>query len=73
MKLYLQGVYHGRLEVGCPWGFTEQGQVEKESGADKNDQSVKDLVMLHFEIALLTSGFGLDDPNAVAGRIHMML
>ncbi|GKD18376.1 heat shock protein 83, partial [Tanacetum coccineum] len=45
----------------------------KRAEADKNDKSVKDLVMLLFETALLTSGFSLEDPNTFGGRIHRML
>lgn len=48
-------------------------ELRKRADADKNDKSVKDLVMLLFETSLLTSGFSLEDPNTFGNRIHRML
>merc|ERR1712136_329268 len=47
--------------------------LRKKAEADKNDKSVKDLVMLLYETALLASGFGLEDPQVHAGRIYRMV
>merc|ERR1719327_2456831 len=47
--------------------------LRQRAEADKNDKSVKDLVMLLFETALLSSGFSLEDPAVHAQRIHRMI
>jgi len=59
------------LEINSDHPIMEQLRVKAE--ADKNDKSVKDLVMLLFETSLLASGFSLEDPSTHASRIHRMI
>jgi molecular chaperone HtpG len=59
------------LEINPEHSILENLRIK--SDADKNDKSVKDLVMLLFETALLSSGFSLEDPGVHASRIHRMI
>uniref|UniRef100_A0A6Q2XX38 Histidine kinase/HSP90-like ATPase domain-containing protein n=1 Tax=Esox lucius TaxID=8010 RepID=A0A6Q2XX38_ESOLU len=47
--------------------------LREKAEADKNDKAVKDLVILLFETALMSSGFTLDDPQTHANRIYRMI
>jgi len=58
------------LEINPDHSIVEN--LRQRAEADKNDKSVKDLVMLLFETALLSSGFSLEDPQVHAQRIHRM-
>lgn len=59
------------LEINPDHNIVET--LRQKADADKNDKAVKDLVMLLFETALLSSGFGLEDPQVHAARIHRMI
>uniref|UniRef100_A0A2K6MBS5 Heat shock protein 90 alpha family class A member 1 n=1 Tax=Rhinopithecus bieti TaxID=61621 RepID=A0A2K6MBS5_RHIBE len=47
--------------------------LRQKAEADKNDKSVKDLVILLYETTLLSSGFSLEDPQTHANRIYRMI
>ncbi|KAI1284976.1 Heat shock protein 83 [Halotydeus destructor] len=59
------------LEINADHAIIEQLRVKAES--DRNDKSVKDLVMLLFETALLCSGFALEEPQSHSSRIYRMI
>merc|ERR1711974_309901 len=59
------------LEINPDHSIVEN--LRQRAEADKNDKSVKDLVLLLFETALLSSGFSLEDPAVHAKRIHRMV
>jgi len=59
------------LEINPDHSIIENLRLKAD--ADKNDKSVKDLVLLLFETALLSSGFALEDPAVHSQRIHRMI
>lgn len=59
------------LEVNPDHAIIET--LRKKAEVDKNDKAVKDLVILLFETALLSSGFNLEDPQVHATRIYRMI
>merc|ERR1719468_99678 len=59
------------LEINPDHPIVENLRTRAE--ADKNDKSVKDLVMLLFETSLLSSGFNLETPQTHGERIFRMI
>lgn len=66
---YMAGKKH--LEINPDHSIIET--LRQKAEADKNDKSIRDLVILLFETSLLSSGFTLDEPQVHALRIYRMI
>jgi len=63
----------GKKKMEINANHTIMIELQKKFEADSSDRTVRDLVWLLFETAMLTSGFSLDNPITFAGRIHNLI
>ena len=66
---YVVAKKHLEINLGC---FIIKTLCQK-TEADKNDKSVKDLVILLYKTVLLSPGFSLEDPQMHTNRIYKMI
>jgi len=63
----------GKKKMEINPDHTIMQELQKKFEANASDRTVKDLVWLLFETAMLTSGFTLDEPVTFASRIHKLI
>jgi len=59
------------LEINADHPIVQE--LRKKAEVNRGDKTVKDLVWLLYETALLTSGFTMEEPSQFARRIHRMI
>merc|ERR1711994_1186875 len=63
----------GKKKMEINPDHTIMQELQKKFAANASDRTVKDLVWLLFETAMLFSGFTLEDPVTFASRIHKLI
>ncbi|XP_062043203.1 heat shock protein HSP 90-alpha-like [Lepus europaeus] len=71
LRCSLVNLTYKHLQVNPDHSIIET--LRQKAEADKNDKSVKDLVILLYETTLLSSSFSLEDPQTHANRIYRMI
>merc|ERR1712039_205882 len=69
MGMYMSG--RKTLEINPSNAIIKE--MLKRTEIDKEDKTVKDLVLLLFETSVLNSGFSLEEPKTFVDRIHRMI